>query len=123
FDVFVSGNFAPVSGASVWLNSSFGGLAATGTTDVSGHVGVSWTVPLIQGQVVLTAVAAKGASKASTIKLITLAVGPPAPIAKLNLSTTAPVIPIGGSTTDRKSTRLNSSHVSISYAVFCLKKK
>src|SRR3989442_6340131 len=26
-------------------------------------------------------------------------------------------------TTDRKSTRLNSSHVRISYAVFCLKKK
>src|SRR5437868_10530050 len=29
-------------------------------------------------------------------------------------------LPDGG---DRKSTRLNSSHVSISYAVFCLKKK
>src|SRR5690625_917979 len=28
-----------------------------------------------------------------------------------------------GSNTDRKSTRLNSSHVAISYAVFCLKKK
>src|SRR5438067_10791012 len=28
-----------------------------------------------------------------------------------------------GSGQDRKSTRLNSSHVSISYAVFCLKKK
>src|SRR5438067_4140336 len=28
-----------------------------------------------------------------------------------------------GSSEDRKSTRLNSSHVSISYAVFCLKKK
>src|SRR5207249_10892394 len=28
-----------------------------------------------------------------------------------------------GSGIDRKSTRLNSSHVSISYAVFCLKKK
>src|SRR5690349_24196725 len=27
------------------------------------------------------------------------------------------------SRTDRKSTRLNSSHVEISYAVFCLKKK
>src|SRR3989442_5726990 len=27
------------------------------------------------------------------------------------------------SVTDRKSTRLNSSHVRISYAVFCLKKK
>src|SRR5438067_10397878 len=35
-------------------------------------------------------------------------------------------IPGGGmisSAEDRKSTRLNSSHVSISYAVFCLKKK
>src|SRR5690606_41757425 len=30
-------------------------------------------------------------------------------------------LPIDGS--DRKSTRLNSSHVKISYAVFCLKKK
>src|SRR2546426_10976769 len=29
----------------------------------------------------------------------------------------------GGSLTDRKSTRLNSSHLVISYAVFCLKKK
>src|SRR5207249_12206355 len=29
----------------------------------------------------------------------------------------------GPPTPDRKSTRLNSSHVSISYAVFCLKKK
>src|SRR5690349_22858888 len=28
-----------------------------------------------------------------------------------------------GSPKDRKSTRLNSSHVEISYAVFCLKKK
>src|SRR5699024_11315653 len=30
---------------------------------------------------------------------------------------------VTGCSTDRKSTRLNSSHVSISYAVFCLKKK
>src|SRR5438477_3135260 len=29
----------------------------------------------------------------------------------------------GGMRQDRKSTRLNSSHMSISYAVFCLKKK
>src|SRR5439155_13286383 len=29
----------------------------------------------------------------------------------------------GGVEQDRKSTRLNSSHVAISYAVFCLKKK
>src|SRR5699024_12603457 len=35
------------------------------------------------------------------------------------------VDPVGRATprSDRKSTRLNSSHVSISYAVFCLKKK
>src|SRR5689334_23799985 len=30
---------------------------------------------------------------------------------------------VGHETRDRKSTRLNSSHSSISYAVFCLKKK
>src|SRR6266496_6303321 len=40
-----------------------------------------------------------------------------------------PVVVAGGSRSggaargDRKSTRLNSSHVEISYAVFCLKKK
>src|SRR2546430_5450238 len=31
--------------------------------------------------------------------------------------------PGSGATSDRKSTRLNSSHSQISYAVFCLKKK
>src|SRR5690606_39450448 len=31
--------------------------------------------------------------------------------------------PVGDREQDRKSTRLNSSHVKISYAVFCLKKK
>src|SRR5438477_6852869 len=33
------------------------------------------------------------------------------------------VRPVGAGRSDRKSTRLNSSHMSISYAVFCLKKK
>src|SRR5688500_8860272 len=33
------------------------------------------------------------------------------------------LIQLGTDTTDRKSTRLNSSHLVISYAVFCLKKK
>src|SRR5699024_11412542 len=33
------------------------------------------------------------------------------------------MIPMNLMKKDRKSTRLNSSHVSISYAVFCLKKK
>src|SRR5437870_6523519 len=33
------------------------------------------------------------------------------------------LVELGGEGEDRKSTRLNSSHVAISYAVFCLKKK
>src|SRR5256885_9707847 len=36
---------------------------------------------------------------------------------------TSNVVPSGGEFADRKSTRLNSSHLVISYAVFCLKKK
>src|SRR5437868_12070690 len=39
------------------------------------------------------------------------------------LAYTVPAVLFARSVTDRKSTRLNSSHVSISYAVFCLKKK
>src|SRR5690349_23875265 len=35
----------------------------------------------------------------------------------------AGALPGGDPARDRKSTRLNSSHVEISYAVFCLKKK
>src|SRR5207249_9546821 len=46
---------------------------------------------------------------------LTLAIDPPA------LVITKPIYAVTNS--DRKSTRLNSSHVSISYAVFCLKKK
>src|SRR5690554_6968690 len=42
-------------------------------------------------------------------------------IARIVESNNAHVISL--STLDRKSTRLNSSHVRISYAVFCLKKK
>src|SRR2546430_8636914 len=55
---------------------------------------------------------------------------PNRPIADLLLEflTTRPAelqggIEVGGRRGDRKSTRLNSSHSQISYAVFCLKKK
>src|SRR5690349_22547490 len=40
-----------------------------------------------------------------------------------NRTSCAPTSPTWAARTDRKSTRLNSSHVEISYAVFCLKKK
>src|SRR6266480_5993462 len=43
---------------------------------------------------------------------------------KASLSATSvPLMRFPPRTRDRKSTRLNSSHMSISYAVFCLKKK
>src|SRR5690625_6673859 len=43
-------------------------------------------------------------------------------VQKADLPGTELVLP-PGAVGDRKSTRLNSSHVAISYAVFCLKKK
>src|SRR5690625_3116145 len=39
------------------------------------------------------------------------------------LTSVIPYLAVIGSILDRKSTRLNSSHVAMSYAVFCLKKK
>src|SRR3712207_6971907 len=52
------------------------------------------------------------------------------PYSKPNGDETAPVLPseqplpaLEPAGADRKSTRLNSSHANISYAVFCLKKK
>src|SRR5699024_10993922 len=44
-------------------------------------------------------------------------------IVEINLSFSIQSYVFKQSVSDRKSTRLNSSHVSISYAVFCLKKK
>src|SRR5690606_39478156 len=41
----------------------------------------------------------------------------------LDAVTSVPTLPAALEDVDRKSTRLNSSHVKISYAVFCLKKK
>src|SRR4051812_49555593 len=46
----------------------------------------------------------------------------PPPAARRPSSPPTTATPSGGGR-DRKSTRLNSSHMSISYAVFCLKKK
>src|SRR5256886_7561948 len=48
---------------------------------------------------------------------------PVSPAPNTAVSAGAKAIPMRASTPDRKSTRLNSSHSQISYAVFCLKKK
>src|SRR2546422_7804331 len=45
------------------------------------------------------------------------------PLVKRQPAAQAPRFPKGQTLRDRKSTRLNSSHGYISYAVFCLKKK
>src|SRR5438067_9499914 len=45
-------------------------------------------------------------------------------LVRATVNVSSPSAKLSGTTLiDRKSTRLNSSHVSISYAVFCLKKK
>src|SRR5690625_1292124 len=46
----------------------------------------------------------------------------PSPTARTTAAVLTAVFAVG-TLLDRKSTRLNSSHVAISYAVFCLKKK
>src|SRR5690606_40909416 len=48
---------------------------------------------------------------------------PGAPAPGTGATATPGVEPAPAASGDRKSTRLNSSHVKISYAVFCLKKK
>src|SRR3712207_8258077 len=42
---------------------------------------------------------------------------------RAELAAVASLPPLSADEVDRKSTRLNSSHANISYAVFCLKKK
>src|SRR2546426_6736105 len=49
-------------------------------------------------------------------------IGAPSPSSVTNSSPSPPSVTLDAPT-DRKSTRLNSSHLVISYAVFCLKKK
>src|SRR5437868_8438915 len=64
---------------------------------------------------------------ATTAEIYTLSLHDALPI--FRLPSARPRCPAAGGRSgdrdhpDRKSTRLNSSHVSISYAVFCLKKK
>src|SRR5699024_11801925 len=45
------------------------------------------------------------------------------PVSPVSSQPSTTVFAVASGLPDRKSTRLNSSHVSISYAVFCLKKK
>src|SRR3712207_8043200 len=63
----------------------------------------------------------------ATTEIYTLSLHDALPIWTLLRSSTrwppAAIVPCTPTSADRKSTRLNSSHANISYAVFCLKKK
>src|SRR5580692_12567363 len=63
----------------------------------------------------------------ATTEIYTLSLHDALPIYLVTISTCAPGVPpvsaLNNPALDRKSTRLNSSHSQISYAVFCLKKK
>src|SRR5690625_5465958 len=67
---------------------------------------------------VIIVVATSDLSKGVNAGVILSAIFFVAKISKIKVKET-----VEASRTDRKSTRLNSSHVAISYAVFCLKKK
>src|SRR3712207_7061328 len=66
-------------------------------------------------------------SHTATLRLVGLTPKTPVSSRLCRILTRALQVPTGVDTTprplDRKSTRLNSSHANISYAVFCLKKK
>src|SRR5699024_12188446 len=80
----------------------------------NGHAGLE--IGSRQGEVRIIGLWAPTTCRSSTSphRAATVPVGPAAPAGRVG-----PVTPAA----DRKSTRLNSSHVSISYAVFCLKKQ
>src|SRR5690606_40743489 len=65
----------------------------------------------------------RGPKKIASPAAETPAVARPKTAAPARIATTAGCRNTQGEFRDRKSTRLNSSHVKISYAVFCLKKK
>lgn len=100
-DVFVAQNQAPAAGASVAVNISYGSVfnETTYTTDGSGHVHLSWTVPVIQGNVIVAVQATQGTAQGTNTKIMEVSIGPPMPIGHLTLSTTTPVISPGATAT------------------------
>src|ERR1039458_4537955 len=62
---------------------------------------------------------AAGVSKVFTLVLLLVGFGCPVGRAQTMETITNSIIAIQGLLSDRKSTRLNSSHLGISYAVFC----
>ena len=101
FDILVSQGTAPASGAAVTLTFRYGSqtVPMSGTTDAGGRVHFTWTVPVIQGNVIVSVVATKGSLTGTNGKVMEVTVAPPAPISTLRLSTPTPVIAPTGTAT------------------------
>src|SRR5467141_3672160 len=101
FDILVSQGTAPASGAAVTLTLRYGSqsVVQSGTTDAGGRVHFTWTVPVIQGNVIVSVVATKGSLTGTNGKVMEVTVAPPAPISTLRLSTPTPVIAPSGTAT------------------------
>src|SRR5947209_17107104 len=82
-----------------------------------GEPGKAWTVDELARNVAL--------SRSALAERFAALVGEPPMqyLMRWRLALAAQTLRSGGEAVDRKSTRLNSSHANISYAVFCLKKK
>ncbi len=92
--VAVAAGTAPAAGATVSLKLTYGttDVWLNGTTDTSGHASFNWLVPVIQGNVIVSASASKGTLAGTNGKVMEVTIGPPAPMAELSLSTPTPVI-------------------------------
>src|SRR5438477_9429148 len=66
---------------------------------------------------------ARAVAVAAALTIVAVALRQPFPRGRRTMAVAMIVGLINTGWRDRKSTRLNSSHMSISYAVFCLKKK
>jgi len=101
FDILVSQGAAPASGAAVTLTLRYGSqsVVQSGTTDAGGRVHFTWSVPVIQGNVIASVVATKGSLTGTNGKVMEVTVAPPAPISTLRLSTPTPVIAPTGTAT------------------------
>src|SRR5690606_41769866 len=102
------------------MRSLFTPPAASGSSTLSLHdaLPISVGVAVVVGGVADMVVAAVGQCDVANPTIVKVA-----KVAELTLDRRSVLHAHGQRHQDRKSTRLNSSHVKISYAVFCLKKK
>src|SRR5690606_25116599 len=111
--------------AGVWLEAFVLGLAATALGLALGHVLAQGLVDLVLLTIGDFAFSSRVTAAAPSLGVYVL--GAALGIGATLVSALGPAVDAARSapqaTIDRKSTRLNSSHVKISYAVFCLKKK